>query len=114
MTLSILLPLASLAAAVPLTVYCLLLSRRLRRLNNLESGLGAAIAVMTSEISRLDQSVRRARSEAETASNELAQVIEASRQEKAYWALQTRLAGSVPQPPRRLRPRAVVAEDAHV
>ncbi len=113
MSMSVILPALSLTTALPLTIYCLILSRRLRRLNNLETGLGGAIAVMTSEISRLDQSVRRARAEAEAATGELARVIEASRSEKAYWALQSELSKAAPMAPRRLRPRMHMAEDVH-
>ncbi|MFD1796707.1 hypothetical protein FQV27_12770 [Paracoccus aurantiacus] len=114
MSLQFLLPAVSVLTAFPLAAYCLLLSRRLRKLNNLETGLGGAIAVMTSEISRLDQCIRKARAEAEAASNELARVIEASRNEKAYWALQSELSRGGTASQRRLRPRAQLleAEDA--
>ncbi|WP_235931213.1 hypothetical protein [Paracoccus xiamenensis] len=107
-----LLPMISIATALPLAIYCFMLSRRLRRLNDLETGLGGAIAVMTSEISRLDQAIRRARAEAESATGELARTIEASRNEKAYWALQSELAQAAVLRPRRLRPRAAVLENA--
>lgn len=114
MTLTTVFPLISIAMSLPLAVYCFVLSRRLRRLNNLETGLGGAIAVMTSEISRLDQSIRRARAEASTASTELARTIDASRNEKAYWALQSELSKAAPPTSRRLRPRATAKERAHV
>ena len=113
MNLAMILPMISIATALPLAIYCFTLSRRLRRLNDLETGLGGAIAVMTSEISRLDQAIRRARAEAEAASGDLARTIEASRNEKAYWALQSELARAAVPGPRRLRPRAAVLEDAH-
>lgn len=113
MNLSLILPMISVATALPLAIYCFSLSRRLRRLNNLETGLGGAIAVMTSEISRLDQAIRRARAEAEAATGELARTIEASRNEKAYWALQSELAKAGAPGPRRLRPRAPMLEEAH-
>ena len=48
---------ALLAASLGLGAFCLTLSRRLRRLNDLETGLGGAIAVMTSEIGRLEREV---------------------------------------------------------
>lgn len=114
MTLTTIFPLISIAMSLPLALYCFVLSRRLRRLNDLETGLGGAIAVMTSEISRLDQSIRRARAEAEAATAELGKTIEASRNEKAYWALQSELSKSAPTATRRLRPRMTGKENAHV
>ncbi|WP_271113474.1 hypothetical protein [Paracoccus aerodenitrificans] len=93
-----------------MAIYCYVLSRRLRRLNDLETGLGGAIAVMTSEISRLDQATRRARDEAQIASKELTRTLEAARKEKAYWALQSSLAMNAPQAARRLRPRKAAQE----
>lgn len=113
MSMAVILSMISVATALPLTVYCLLLSRRLRRLHDLETGLGGAIAVMTSEISRLDQAIRRARAEAEAASADLGRAIEAARNEKAYWALQSELSRAAPPAQRRLRPRMSQTEDMH-
>lgn len=113
MTLSTILPLISAVTCLPLTVYCCVLSRRLRRLNNLETGLGGAIAVMTSEISRLEQAIRSARAEAEQATNELLKAIESARNEKAYWTLQRELMKPNQQAARRLRPRRAVQEKSN-
>lgn len=114
MTLTLIFPLISMALSLPLAICCLLLSRRLRRLNDLETGLGGAIAVMTAEISRLDQAIRRARAEAEEAGAELARAIEAARTEKAHWALQAELSRAAHPGARRLRPRETSRENAHV
>lgn len=112
MTLNMILPLVTAALSLPLAVYCYVLSRRLRRLNDLETGLGGAIAVMTTEITRLDQAIRRARAEAEEATADLARTIAASRDEKAYWALHHELSrGSAPVA-RRLKPRGIQRERA--
>ncbi|WBU53133.1 hypothetical protein [Paracoccus sp. SCSIO 75233] len=94
-----------LAASVAQSVYCLLLSRRLRRLNDLEGGLGGAIAVMCSEVSRLDAAIRQARTEAAEAAAELGRVMDQAREEKAYWALQSELTQHVRPGSGRLRPR---------
>lgn len=112
MTLSMILPLITAALSLPLAVYCYVLSRRLRRLNDLETGLGGAIAVMTTEISRLDQAIRRARAEAEAASADLARTIATSRDEKAYWQLHHELSRGATAPSRRLRPRGPQRESA--
>ncbi|MDO5640947.1 MAG: hypothetical protein Q4G26_00970 [Paracoccus sp. (in: a-proteobacteria)] len=112
MTSSMIFPLLSAALTVPLTIYCYVLSRRLRRLNDLENGLGGAIAVMTTEITRLDQAIRRARAEAIEASSALAGTIATARDEKAYWALHRELARGGAAPARRLRPRNTMREGA--
>lgn len=51
-------------ASVGLAFFCLILSRRLRRLNDLETGLGGAIAVMAAEVDRLEVAMRAARDDA--------------------------------------------------
>ncbi|MDO5657938.1 MAG: hypothetical protein Q4G36_06410 [Paracoccus sp. (in: a-proteobacteria)] len=106
MTLIDLSSLISAAIGLPLAVYCFVLSRRLRRLNDLETGLGGAIAVMTAEISRLEGAILKARDEAAEASGHLTRNIETARSEKAFWALQAELArAGRAAPARRLRPR---------
>ena len=112
MSLTMILPMISVVTALPLAVYCYVLSRRLRRLNDLETGLGGAIAVMTTEITRLDQAIRRARAEAEEATAELARTISLSRDEKAYWALHHELSRGGGAPSRRLTPRGPQRESA--
>lgn len=85
-----------LAGSVFLTLFCIVLARRLRRLNDLESGLGAAIAVMSSEIGRLDKSVRSAREEALSASDTLASQIAKARLERANWDLHLKMRDVLP------------------
>ena len=90
---------------VPLALYCYVLSRRLRKLNDLESGLGAAIAVMSAEVARLDRSIRRAKAEAEQAAHDLCGTIATARDEQAQLALQQDITRAVGTSARRLRPR---------
>lgn len=68
-----------------LAVFCVVLARRLRRLNDLESGLGGAIAVMAAEVDRLERAIRVARAEATSASEALAEQIALARKERAIW-----------------------------
>ena len=68
MTLEQLMQILLLAACLGLGVFCATLARRLRRINNLESGLGGAIAVMAAEVDRLERAIRSARDEATAAS----------------------------------------------
>ena len=59
MTIGLILQAALVAAGLALAGFCLLLSRRLRKLNDLETGLGGAIAVMAAEIARLEAALGR-------------------------------------------------------
>lgn len=104
MTLALILQAALVAAGLALAGFCLLLSRRLRKLNDLETGLGGAIAVMAAEISRLESALAAARAGATHASDGLAQEIEKAKSERAYWALQRQFLPSAP-PRRPLRRR---------
>lgn len=74
--------------SVGLALFCFVLARRLRKLNNLETGLGGAIAVMTSEISRLERAIHAAKAEATLATQNLAGQIERAKEERAFWTLQ--------------------------
>jgi len=53
--------------------YCLVLSRRLRRLTNLDSGLGAAIATLSTQVEEMRKSLESARSMSGETQQELAQ-----------------------------------------
>ena len=109
---------ALLAASLGLGTFCLILSRRLRRLNDLETGLGGAIAVMAAEVDRLEQAIRSARSEAAEAGETLSREIAAARKERALWDLRQKItqaqATAAPPDPviplRRLRKRVVAAD----
>lgn len=119
MTLDHLFQAALLAASLGLGAFCLILSRRLRRLNDLETGLGGAIAVMAAEVDRLEIAIRSARTEATEAGEALSREVAAARKERALWDLRQKItqAQAVSAPPapviplRRLRKR-VVASDA--
>lgn len=104
-----------LIACVGLAFFCTTLRRRLRKLNDLESGLGGAIAIMAAEVDRLERAIRSARDEATAASELLADEIATARRERAIWDLRQRIglaADSAPkmQTARRLRKRPEVAD----
>lgn len=82
---------ALLVASIGLALFCLVLSRRLRRLNDLETGLGGAIAVMAAEVDRLEVAMRIARDDATAASEALLQSIAAARKERALWDLRQKI-----------------------
>lgn len=83
---------ALLAASLGLGGFCVILSRRLRRLNDLETGLGGAIAVMAAEVDRLERAIRSAKAEATEASEALAREIATARKERALWDLHQKIA----------------------
>lgn len=112
---------ALLAASLGLGAFCMILSRRLRRLNNLETGLGGAIAVMAAEVDRLDSAVRDAKTEAAAAAEALSREIASARKERALWDLRQKITQAQAQSPvaaaatpvipiRRLRKRVVAAD----
>ena len=82
---------ALVVASVGLALFCLILSRRLRRLNDLETGLGGAIAVMTAEVDRLEVAMRAARDDATKAGEALADSIALARKERALWDLRQKI-----------------------
>ena len=47
--------------ALGATVYCIVLSRRLRRFNDLETGVGGAIAVLSAQVDDMTRSLEAAR-----------------------------------------------------
>ncbi|GGF53287.1 hypothetical protein GCM10011402_01670 [Paracoccus acridae] len=111
---------ALLAASLGLGAFCMILSRRLRRLNDLETGLGGAIAVMAAEVDRLDRAVRDAKTEAAAAAEALSREIVSARKERALWDLRQKITQAQAQSPvaapapvipmRRLRKRVVAAD----
>lgn len=109
---------ALLVASLGLGIFCLVLSRRLRRLNDLETGLGGAIAIMAAEVDRLDGAIRSARAEATAAGDALAAEIVAARKERALWDLRQKITQAQAEAPppapvipmRRLRKRVVAAD----
>lgn len=119
MSVDVLLQSGLILASVGLAIFCLVLARRLRRLNDLETGLGGAIAVMAAEVDRLERAMREARDQATGASEELAQQIVAARKERELWDLRQKLGvAALPERPdpviplrnRRLRKRVEAAD----
>lgn len=107
MTIALVFQAGLVTACLALAVYCHVLARRLRRLNDLETGLGGAIAVMAAEVARLESAIAGARSEAERAAQGLATEIQQARDERMRLRLGQELgAADGPQRLRRVRRRA--------
>ncbi|MCC5970255.1 MAG: hypothetical protein JJU15_09905 [Pararhodobacter sp.] len=58
-------------AAIGAAIFCLVLSRRLRALTTLDSGMGKAIAVLSSQVDSLSRSLKTAQQTARTAAQTL-------------------------------------------
>lgn len=119
MNAGVILQLLLIVASGGLAVFCVALARRLRRLNDLENGLGGAIAVMVAEVDRLEQAIRNARAEAASASDSLAEQVDLARKERALWDLHQTMGEAVNFAPRsnartsrRLRKRVLETTDA--
>ena len=105
MTFSAILQMLMILFMIGLAGFCFALTRRLRKLNDLETGLGGAIAVMASEISRLERSILLAKAEATAATRSLSDEIDRAKEERAFWMLQKKFAEKSPARPARLQRR---------
>lgn len=59
------------AAAAAAGIYCLVLSRRLQRFSGLETGMGAAIAVLSAQVDDLTRMLNQARTAAQGSADQL-------------------------------------------
>lgn len=59
------------AGAIGAAIYCYVLSRRLQRLTQLETGMGGAIAVLSAQVDDLTRTLRRAEEAAKGSSDAL-------------------------------------------
>lgn len=59
------------AGALGAAFYCFVLGRRLRRFNDLEKGVGGAVAVLSSQVDELSRTLREAREKSQLANDDL-------------------------------------------
>lgn len=64
------------AGALGAAFYCLMLSRRLRRLASLDDGMGAAVAILSSQVEEMTRALDRTRAAAEGSASELVERTE--------------------------------------
>lgn len=64
------------AGALGAAFYCLILARRLNRFNNLEKGVGGAVAVLSSQVEQLAQAMGEAQTASEGSADTLARLTE--------------------------------------
>lgn len=99
------------AASAVLAIFCLVLARRLRKLNDLETGLGSAIAIMSAEVDRLEKSILATKNETRAECKRLQDHIDQARRERAAWDLRRKISEASPAPvpapaARKLRKKA--------
>ncbi|MEM6438976.1 MAG: hypothetical protein AAF763_04645, partial [Pseudomonadota bacterium] len=80
------------AAALTAALYCHVLSRRLRRLRDMDGGVGAAIAAMSDQVDALRGALAAARSQSAAASRSMAETT--ARAEAAAARLELLIAAS--------------------
>lgn len=59
------------AGAVGAAMYCMILARRLRQFNQLENGMGGAIAVLSAQVDDMTKALNRAQSTASLSADQL-------------------------------------------
>ncbi|WP_339109010.1 hypothetical protein [Thioclava sp. GXIMD4216] len=59
------------AGALGAAVYCIVLSRRLKKFNQLESGMGGAIAVLSAQVDEMTKALEKAQTTANTSAEQL-------------------------------------------
>ncbi|MEM6637747.1 MAG: hypothetical protein AAF667_17865 [Pseudomonadota bacterium] len=64
------------AGTVAAALYCLVLARRLRRFNNLENGMGGAIAVLSAQVDDMTKTLDRAEASAKVSAEKLVDLAE--------------------------------------
>lgn len=64
------------AGAIGAAFYCVVLSRRLNRLNDLEKGVGGAIAALSSQVNDMTQTISRAQQSASESASTLSGLTE--------------------------------------
>ncbi|MEP4194580.1 MAG: hypothetical protein ABJL99_02985 [Aliishimia sp.] len=64
------------AGALGAAFYCFVLGRRLRRFNNLENGMGGAVAVLSAQVDDLEKTLGDAREAAQRSASDLTSLTE--------------------------------------
>ncbi len=57
--------------AIGAAIYCMILARRLKKFNNLENGVGGAVAVLSAQVDDMTKTLETARKSAEVSSKTL-------------------------------------------
>ena len=65
-------------AAAAAALYCFILSRRIKKLNDLDKGLGGAIASFSANVEQLEQALKTARTATDVSLSELSEICHKS------------------------------------
>jgi uncharacterized coiled-coil protein SlyX len=96
------------AGALGAGLYCFVLARRLARLNDLETGVGAAVAVLSAQVDDLTRTLAAAQTTADTSTHALDGLTD--RAESAAKRLELLVASMHDLPPQPAQPPAPVAD----
>jgi hypothetical protein len=94
--------------ALGASFYCMVLARRLKRFNQLESGMGGAIAVLSAQVDDMTKALNRAQATAASSAEQLRSLTERAEQgaRRLEQVLATAHEAPMPEPepdPRRQR-----------
>ncbi len=64
------------AGAIGAAIYCMVLSQRLQKFNNLQDGMGGAVAVLSAQVDDMTKTLEKARKAAGRSSRELTDLTE--------------------------------------
>lgn len=88
------------AGALGAAFYCWVLGRRLKRFNNLENGMGGAVAVLSAQVDDLEKTLSVARASATSSAADLTKLTERAEDVRRQLELQmAALHDIVPTPP---------------
>ncbi len=87
--------------AIGAGIYCIVLARRLKRFNNLENGVGGAVAVLSVQVDDMTKTLEQARKAAEHSSNTLTQLTERAEESARKLEIMMAALHDLPDPPER-------------
>ncbi len=64
------------AGALGAAIYCIVLSRRLKRFNNLQNGMGGAVAVLSAQVDDMTKTLEKAQSAAAASASQLSDLTQ--------------------------------------
>jgi methyl-accepting chemotaxis protein len=86
------------AGALGAGIYCFVLGRRLNRFNDLENGVGGAVAVLSAQVDDLSKTLESAQSTAEKSANTLTDLTERAEAMAKRLELQMASMHDIPNP----------------
>ena len=94
------------AGALGAGLYCLVLGRRLNRFNDLEKGVGGAVAVLSAQVDDLSRTLASAQTAAGASAETLTALVERAEESARRLELQMASLHDLPEAPLKAPPRA--------